>query len=138
VNEFRLKGKIRYGNSWAWVECPKDVGDYYRAVAKWLMGVTLSPPLNGPHITLVAGKYEVPKHPELWGSLEGQEIEFEYGPVMWVDDYWWLTILEDSELQKFRTDLGLPPKLKYDFHLTIGRNADMPKKKYLTPMTNFA
>ncbi len=122
MNEFRLKGKIRYGNSWAWVECPKDVGAYYIAVAKMVWGIKLNPPLNGPHITLVAGKYEVPTHPELWGTLEGQEVEFEYSGLVHVADYWWLKIAEDSELRKFRTDLGLSPELKYPFHLTIGKD----------------
>ncbi len=122
MNEFRLKGKLRYGNSWAWVECPKDVGDYYIAVSKWIWGVKLSPPLNGPHITLVAGKYELPKDMSLWGCREGEEVEFEYSGLVHVADYWWLKIIEDSELRKFRTDLGLPAELKYPFHLTIGKD----------------
>lgn len=122
MNEFRLRGKLRYGNSWAWVECPKDVGDYYIAIAKWLWGVKLSPPLNGPHITLVAGKYEMPKDMTLWGSREGEEVEFEYSGLVHVADYWWLKIIEDSELRKFRTDLGLSEELKYPFHLTVGKD----------------
>lgn len=133
MNEFRLKGKIRYSNSWAWVECPKDVGDYYRAIAKQVWGITLNPPINGPHITLVAGKYEVPIHPELWRTREGDEVEFEYSGLVHVEDYWWLKIIEDSELRKFRTELGLSPELKYPFHLTIGRDASMPKKVLTSP-----
>jgi len=127
VNEFRLRGKLRYGNSWAWVECPKDVGDYYISVARWIWGVKLSPPLNGPHITLVAGKYENAATHPLWGSREGETVEFEYCGLVHVKDYWWLKICEDSELRKFRTDLGLSPELKYPFHLTVGKDNNWPK-----------
>ena len=129
MQKFRLKGKIRFGNSWAWVECPKDVGDYYVSVVKWLWGIKLSPPLNGPHITLIAGKYEesVRLHP-LWGAREGQEVEFEYSGMMYEQSYWWLRIVEDSELRKIRMELGLTPELKYPFHLTIGKDQNYPKK----------
>jgi hypothetical protein len=122
VNHFRLTGKIRYGNSWAWVECPKDVGDYYVKVAKYVWGVTLSPPLNGPHITLVAGKYETASTHPLWGTREGDNICFAYAGLVHVKDYWWLKIVEDSELRHFRTELGLSEELKYPFHLTVGKD----------------
>lgn len=122
MNEFRLTGKIRYGNSWAWVECPKDVGDYYCAMAKYVWGVKLSPPLNGPHISLVAGKYEnAANHPN-WASLQGCDISFTYLGLVHVKDYWWLKIGDDRELRQFRLELGLSPELKYPFHLTVGKD----------------
>lgn len=133
-NEFRLKGYVRYSKSWAWVECPKDVGDYYCAVVKWLWGIKLSPPLNGPHITLVAGKYEEANQHPLWGSMEGQEVEFEYSGLMYEQSYWWLRVIEDSELRKIRTDLGLTPELKYPFHLTIGKDQNYVQKGLTSPV----
>jgi len=119
---YRLTGTIRYGNSWAWVECPYDVGAYYRHIVKWLSGKQLSSPLNGAHITLVAGKYEAnaSTHP-MWRAHEGKPINFTYGVLSGIESYYWLTIEEDSELRNFRRELDLPPELKWPFHLTIGK-----------------
>lgn len=124
MNRFELTGKVRYGGSWAWVEIPNDVGAYYRAVAKWVWGVRLSAPINGAHITLVAGKYEKPLIPENWGKHEGKPITFSYSGMVSVAPYWWLKIVEDSQLRALRKELGLPEELKYPFHGTIGRDLD--------------
>ena len=133
MTPFKLTGKIRYGNSWAWVECPKDVGDYYVSVVKWIWGIKLSPPLNGPHITLVAGRYENAHLHPLWRAYEGQEVEFAYSGLMYEGAYWWLRVFEDEQLRKFRLDLGLTPELKYPFHLTVGKDTSFPKKSLTSP-----
>ena len=134
MNYFELTGKIRYGESWAWVECPKDVGDYYRAVAKWIWGVKLNAPRNGLHITLVAGKYEKPLVPDIWGKREGELITFAYSGMVSVAPYWWLKIVEDSQLRAFRRELGLPEELKYAMHATVGRDRNYvgPAEEELT------
>lgn len=124
MNRYKIKGKVRYTTAWAFIEFPADISDYYVAVVRWLWGRKLSAPLNGPHITLIAGKYEwVGDHP-LWRLHEGREIEVTYGNLMHFKSYWWLTVEEDRELRKFRNELGLSDTPKHPFHLTIGKDND--------------
>lgn len=75
-------------------------------------------PLWGPHISVIRG--EEPPLPAAWGRLEGQEVEYEYEPIVReTDGYLWVPIRCEAALDH-RNELGLPREPTPPLHLTIG------------------
>jgi hypothetical protein len=83
--------------------------------------IKLQLPMHGGHITVIAGKYErITKNFELWRKYEGETINFEYSnEVLHDDNYYWLTV-RCKRIEDIRCELGLPPTIKWPWHLTIG------------------
>jgi len=99
---------------------------YLRALVP--RGATCNRPRYAPHITVVRG--EVPPRLDLWGKLEGQEVEFEYSDFIHHDGtYWWINCFS-STLIDVRLELGLPSSYRLTrppdgtecFHSTIGNS----------------
>ena len=131
--KFSAVGKIRHsrhqnkgGDGWIVIDCPKDIVYYYNKVVNWLLWTdkSITTPLHGSHITVVAGKYtEVDE--TLWGYRDGDDIEFQYGALQnsgkenTVERYYWLPVKCD-EARDIRLHYGLSPTPKFQYHLTIG------------------
>jgi hypothetical protein len=104
-------------------EIDRSIGDYYRAVVKWLSGVKLNSPLYNYHITIVSGKHEQPikMHDYIDGAVlrigYDQRI-YNYGPryILPIYDVY-------GDVGNFRESLGLTRERKnVKLHMTIGYN----------------
>jgi hypothetical protein len=121
---FNGHGKLLYYPSW-WliVKVNEDVCRYYRNLIHFqYRSLRLNPSKHGAHITVIAGKYEQPddEHKPLWSKYEGERIEFEYSPEIETNnEYFWAKV-ECKRIEEIRAELGLPPKIKHPWHLTIG------------------
>lgn len=116
---YEATGKLRYNGNWVVLDVNPSIARYYRGVIKMLHKIYSTSSLHGSHITVVAGKYQQPM--KKYGYREGEDIRFTYGPVMTEDySYYWLTVVDDSELREVRGELGLEPTPFHPFHLTVG------------------
>jgi hypothetical protein len=104
---------------WARVVCDQGIIDFYA----WLCrrhGLRVQKNRKwGPHISFIKG--EEPPDKALWGSHKGP-ITFWYANHIRIDNgcHAWLDVWSD-QLIELRAALGLPPKIKMSYHLTIGR-----------------
>ena len=121
---FSSNGTLLYYPSW-WliVKVNEDVCRYYRNLIHFHnRRLRLNPSRDGAHITVIAGKYEKPdiSHEYLWNKYQGQIIDFKYNTnIQTNDSYFWL-VVECPRIEEIRKELGLPPKILYPWHLTIG------------------
>lgn len=100
---------------WAYLEVDQDLSHYYR----WLSRIPWRSPLNGTHITFVAGQHEgrVVSKSEMNEWL-GKPIMFYYSPLLHTNgSSWWLNVKSDG-LDQIRRELGLLPRPSY--HVTLG------------------
>ena len=121
---FNGNGQLLYYPSW-WliVKVNEDVCRYYRNLIHFYRrSLQLNPSKHGAHITVIAGKYEQPNddYKYLWNKYEGEIIDFKYNSEINTDDeYFWISV-ECKRIEDIRKELGLPPKIKWPWHLTIG------------------
>jgi hypothetical protein len=106
---------------WAIVECPHDIIDYYKYwVTRWEK-FKISPPVFGAHISIIRNEEPPDEFKHFWKAKEGMEVEFFYTPDFETNgDYWWLNV-QCPELNKIRTELGLPSEPEFGYHLSIGK-----------------
>ena len=122
---FNCRGKLLYYPSW-WLilKVDEDICRYYRNLIYFHnRSIKLNSSKNGAHITVIAGKYQHPddEHKLLWGKYEGEKIKFKYNSEIETnDEYFWVKI-ECKRIEDIRVELGLPPKIIYPWHLTIGK-----------------
>lgn len=113
------KATLKYYPNWAIAYVDKGLGDYYYALCPkyWY----LQRPKTPPHITVVRKDIEIPSY-DNWGFHDGDEIYFNYEPIVWRDElYAWIDVYSD-EIGNLREVLGLP-RIRKGFtcyHLTIG------------------
>lgn len=122
------KGKLVYGNSWCYLAIEDDIVRYYQ----WFMkkryhgGLRLHLPKVGPHVSVVRGDDIDPIDPEMrelyWRKYDGLEIDFTYDPqtIGFNGEYFWFDVFCPF-LAEVRAEMGLTPKPRYDYHLTIGK-----------------
>lgn len=116
---YEAKGKLRYSGNWVVLDIHPSIAAYYRSVICRLHWVVPTSSFHGSHITVVAGKYQKPN--KNYGYRDGESIKFSYGKVMTENNsYYWLEIVDDSELRDIRLSLGLEPTPFHPFHLTVG------------------
>jgi len=98
--------------------------DTYRALVP--KSVRLQRTRFPPHISVIR-KEPIPNL-DLWGRYEGEDVPFEYEPLIYNDEtYFWLRCFS-PRLIAIRRELGLedlsflarPPDLADCFHVTIG------------------
>lgn len=135
----KTSGKIRY-NPWRkgatkratkpWVVVDADWGlcEFYRyMIMRDLINPfrqdpiphRIHPPKWGCHVTVLDGRHDIPQsNMHLWNKFEGQDIEFEYSPM--IEQHWKFFVLpvRSQRLMEIRRDLGLPKK---PLHITVGR-----------------
>lgn len=107
------------------VEVDQGISEYHRALLpKWIDSNRQKYPA---HISVV--RHEVPPNLGLWGSHEGEEVEFNYThEIFFGQVYCWLNVF-CKKLEQIRLELGLPVSSQYTrppngylkcFHLTLG------------------
>ena len=113
-------------NWWMVLDCPEDIGRYYRRLY-WLdhsKATKLASPYWGSHITVV--RNELPPNKELWWNYDGERVKFEYQPG--VDDnhsgdrfrsFYWVNVI-CPRFDEIRVELGLPKNSDGVYHMTIG------------------
>lgn len=116
---YEATGKLRYNGDWVLLDVHYSIAAYYRSIIRSLRWVVPTSSYHGDHITVVAGKYQKPL--KNYGYRDGERIRFTYGKVMTENNsYYWLEIVDDSELRDIRLNLGLEPTPFHPFHLTVG------------------
>lgn len=113
--------KKHYRPWWARLICDQAIVDYYAWLALRYGKPLLRGSTWGPHVSFIRG--EEPANKKLWGVSQ-DPIDFNYsGLVRYDNDFHaWLDVW-CPRLHLIRADLGLPPKTKHSFHLTLGRLA---------------
>jgi hypothetical protein len=105
---------------WLIIDCDPELGRFSRhlLVQGTYRTRTVQSPLWGTHISVVRG--EEPPLKAAWERLNGQEVEFEYEPVIReTDGYLWVPIRCEAALTH-RQELGLQREPDPPLHLTIG------------------
>ncbi len=107
--------------AWLIIKVSDDLGRYYGRFHK------LQEPLNGTHITIVAGEKEGFFETSRLLPYVGKVIDFVYDGVVWTDQrsYWISCACEQA--QDIRKELGLPPKV--NLHITIGNLKNETNKR---------
>ena len=119
---FSSVGKLIYSASWLIVKADNGIISYYSSLLNLAhRSVDLQLPKHGAHITVVSGKYEQPKDFTFWGKYQGRELTFYYDPeaIEYGGSYYWMPVVCE-ELTGIREELGLKPRIKWQWHLTIG------------------
>lgn len=98
--------------AWLIIKVPDDLGRYYRRFHK------LQEPLNGTHITIVAGEKEGFEESSRLMPYVGRTVGFAYDGVVWTDGRSFWINCDCAEAQSIRAELGLSPKA--NLHITIG------------------
>lgn len=129
MSRFQARGPLRYsrpedGSYKLIVEVDNGIVQLARALVP--KAVRLNVQRYAPHISVV--RREVPVHKDVWGSHEGEIVEFFYSPIAFNDDsYYWILAFSEK-LHEVRVELGLerlseysrPPDGTDAFHITIG------------------
>jgi len=115
----RANFKARKEVSWACkLTAPDSIIQYYQAWVRRELRVNLNTPIWQAHVTVC--KYERPKNESVWRKYQGEVIPFEYDPEIRSSDiYFWL-VVKCPRLEEIRVELGLPPRPRCPFHITIG------------------
>jgi hypothetical protein len=105
---------------WLVIDCDPDLGRYLRH--QFTVGTyrtrQIQAPLWGAHVSVVRG--EEPSLKQHWERLNGQEVEFEYEPVIReTEGYLWVPVWCETALSH-REELGLVREPDPPLHLTIG------------------
>jgi hypothetical protein len=116
------KGIVRYReDGWVIIEAPYSVVNYYKWWVEKFIWKKTTTSYHKPHITVVAAKHAPAKNAANWKKYDGQVVEFKYYTTIYTDhkkQYFWL-VVESPDIAKIRKSLGLPPELKWPYHLTI-------------------
>lgn len=118
-------GPLRYHEGYKLnVEVDPEIARLARALVP--KTVRLRQTRYAPHITVI--RNEAVPNVEMWGSLEGVFVEFDYDPFVYNDEtYFWLRVWSPVLIQ-VRLDLGLfessvwsrAPDGFESFHITVG------------------
>jgi len=124
---FSFEGRLIYRGKWCLVEVPKDVINYYIKTIYSVWGIKLNSSYHGAHVTVVDGRREDASRHKLWGTNHGKKVLVEYSEIRnkspyYTGEYWWLKVRNTQDFSNIRVMLGLPEKLFWDFHITIGYN----------------
>ena len=113
--------KKHYEPWWARLICDRSIVDYYAWLAKKFGREILKGSTWGPHISFV--RSEKPINISRWGISIGH-VPFRYAHTIRCDNdfHAWVDVW-CPKLHEIRAELGLPPKTKQSFHLTLGRLA---------------
>jgi len=100
----------------------KQLAKYYRHL--YYLDQNLCHKLQRPawdsHITVIRDEEPPDAKKHLWGTHEGEPVEFSYSPEVLTDgEYWWLPVISE-QLLEFREELGLARQPFYPLHFSIG------------------
>ena len=104
----------------------QEIGSYYRSLyhLEHNRGAKLLRPYWPLHVTVV--RNERPTHEDLWGSFDGERVEFQYLPGVRTNEtvaryrsFYWLDVV-CPRFEEIRVELGLPKNSDGIYHMTIG------------------
>ena len=102
---------------WYYLSVDDDFSRYYAWFCRMTGGWDL--PLNGCHITFIAGEKEGDLIDPSRVPLLGQEVEFYYDPIIMTEGRsFWINV-KCPILDELRESLGLPCKWR-GYHVTLG------------------
>jgi hypothetical protein len=112
------QGTKKFEPWWAIVRVEQGIVDFYCWISKRYGKPLMQNKLWGPHISFIKGEF--PPNVLLWDIP--RLITFNYSNTIRYDNdcHAWLDVWSDDLIQ-LRHDLGLPPKLKMSYHVTLGR-----------------
>jgi hypothetical protein len=112
-------GESRDGEPKAVLQMDDNIGKYYRSlIPKYIYARA---PMYPTHVTVVRNGREKPVNMEYWGKYEGEQVEYEYSPLIGLDYPYYFLRAWSSRIEEIRLELGLPkcrPEFN-DFHITI-------------------
>lgn len=120
---FKSNGLIQGGNTdqragWFYIKCDVDIFNLYN----WFNSLgnkPWAPPMNGPHITFIAGRHEERIiHKEEVAQYMLTPTLFLYEPTVWTDGRSFWMDAYAPYVNVIRRKLGLPPRDR--LHLTLG------------------
>ena len=121
-------GTIDYRpDGWIILKVSPSIVNYYKFWIEKFIGKKISTSYHTPHVTILPAKHngDFTKHP-LWNKYQGKRVEFKYFSDILTDHdwffmgtYYWLRV-ECPFIGILREELGLPPKLKWPAHVTVG------------------
>jgi hypothetical protein len=114
---------------WLMAKASRSIADYYIHRVRKELGVHGNLPLWSAHVTVTRG--EAPKFSRFWKKYAGKEVVIRYSENIQVTDkYAWATV-ESEDLEDIRVELGLTPRPRCPYHLTLMnfKNTTPPKKK---------
>lgn len=102
---------------WYYISIDDDFSRYYAWFCRFAGGWDL--PLNGCHMTFIAGEKEGDIIPASQVPCLGQEVKFFYKPVVMTEGRsFWINV-ECPTADSIRNELGLPCKWR-GYHVTLG------------------
>jgi hypothetical protein len=107
---------------WLIVRVPHGVVLYYQDWVWRTERTKLTTSAWGAHLSVIRG--ERPPNKELWKQHANRKIKIEYdaNPICNRMGHWWLPA-RCPDLNDIRKDLGLNPRPRVPFHITIGKAA---------------
>jgi hypothetical protein len=109
----------RQSPGWAILNiCYSDIAEHFKKIKREHRDLQIS--AWSPHCSITRG--ETPQHPQHWCKYQDAEIKIEIQPDVHKNKkgYFWLNVVS-KDLEKIRTELGLPPRPSPPFHITIGK-----------------
>lgn len=106
---------------WWYVKCDDGIADYYLSFLK-LQYPKIQKPMNGCHLTVIAGEKEDYRPDDLISQrFHGSYIEFQYDNAIYFNGRAFWLEAESRDAERVREVCGLPPqRIGRGFHITIG------------------
>lgn len=126
----KKKKTIRYKQDsfWATIDIDKQIVDYYfKMLKKENPHLNLKKPDRKAHITICKGeklrnfRNEAKYFASNLRKLETKCITFTYNNKIETNGTHFFIRIKSREIENFRKYLGLSPKLKHEFHITIAK-----------------
>jgi len=125
IKKYRGLGRIHLRTHQLVLNVSPDFSAYYRWWVFKERALKLHPPKYGTHVTIISGKHEghiVDNNIKYWKKFEGELVEFNYSHTLfnsWDDCTFWI-VVKSPKLESLRTEMGLTPLPKWDFHISVG------------------
>lgn len=106
----------------------EDFSAYYRWILRMRGIGMIQQPAWKPHVTVLDGRKPVAEeYRHLWKKYDDLIVPFEYGVE--IEKVWkfWVLPVRCDFFDTIRTELGF--KGTYPYHITVGREYELPKKE---------
>lgn len=117
----KIAGTLAYGPGLrAAVLLGREFGDYYYSlIPKYL---NAQPQRYEAHLTVVRLGKETPPNLAPWGKYEGEQVEVEYVPSVWLETTYFFLDAWSARVVEIRKELGLPEYRdgRASYHITVG------------------
>jgi len=107
----------------------EDFSDYYRWILRMRGIGMIQMPAWKPHVTILDGRYPVAdSYLPAWKKHDGELIQFEYCvEELYKQWKFWVLPVRCVYFDEIRKELGFYKT--YPYHITVGREYELPKKE---------